>query len=88
MALKEVVKEVQTQLALAGVEVSQKSAREVLDIVLTIVKNTSVEEGKLTVPNFGTFKVKQRAERNGRNPQTGEALTIPAKQVLTFKASK
>lgn len=88
MALKDVVKEVQGKLAESGINVSQAVAREVLDSVLAIVKSTAEAEGKLSVPNFGTFKVKERAERAGRNPQTGEALTIPARQVLTFKASK
>ena len=88
MALQDLVKEVQVQLAVQDLTLTQKAAREVLDTVLAIVKNAALEEGKLTVPNFGTFKVKTRAERAGRNPQTGEALVIPAKQVLTFKASK
>ena len=88
MALQNVVKEVQAKLAELEINVSQKVAREVLDSVLAIVKNESETEGRLNVPGFGLFKVKERAERKGRNPQTGEALTIPARQVLTFKASK
>jgi nucleoid DNA-binding protein len=43
--------------------------------------------GNVSVRGFGTFKTKTRAARTGRNPQTGAALQIPAKDVLTFKAA-
>jgi len=41
---------------------------------------------KVTFPGFGTFEAKERAERKGRNPQTGEEITIPARRVAQFKA--
>ena len=43
---------------------------------------------EVTLVGFGTFKVSERAERTGRNPQTGEAITIPAHKIPTFKAGK
>jgi nucleoid DNA-binding protein len=42
---------------------------------------------KATFVGFGTFKAEIRAERTGRNPQTGQAMQIPAKEVIKFKAS-
>ena len=41
--------------------------------------------GRFTYPGFGTFKVKERGERQGRNPQTGAAITIAASKTLSFK---
>jgi integration host factor subunit alpha len=52
-----------------------------------IIKAT-VESGEnLKIHGFGNFEVKQKADRTGRNPQTGEAITISARRVLTFKPS-
>ena len=42
----------------------------------------------VTLHQFGTFKVSHRAAKSGRNPQTGATIEVPAKNVLTFKASK
>ena len=44
--------------------------------------------GKVQLVGFGTFSVKDRAERTGRNPQTQEPITIPATKVPAFKAGK
>jgi len=47
---------------------------------------TSLESGEnLKISGFGSFIVKQKANRRGRNPQTGEAITIEARRILTFK---
>lgn len=63
---------------------TKKAVGEVLESVLTTVKGAD----KVTLVGFGTFQKKTRAARSGRNPQTGEALQIAAKEVFTFKASK
>jgi len=55
-----------------------------LDTMTKIVK----KDGKLQLVGFGTFQVKKRAARMGRNPQTGKAIKIAAKKVVKFKASK
>jgi len=48
-----------------------------------------LKEGEdVTLVGFGTFAVGERAERSGRNPQTGEAITIAAKNVVKFKPGK
>lgn len=56
--------------------------------VIEVIKNTTRSGDKITLQGFGTFVIKTRAARNGKNPQTGEPITIPAKTVLTFKATK
>lgn len=56
--------------------------------VLTAAFDVITEQGEAVIHNFGVFKTKERAERVGRNPITGEPMKIPAKTVLTFKATK
>ena len=52
------------------------------------IMKTTLESGEnLKISGFGNFVVKQKADRRGRNPQTGETLTIKARRVLTFKPS-
>ncbi|MDY0944337.1 HU family DNA-binding protein [Priestia megaterium] len=52
------------------------------------ISNTLAEEEKIQLLGFGTFEVRERAERTGRNPQTGEEMTIPASKVPAFKPGK
>lgn len=47
----------------------------------------AVREGRFSYPGFGTFNVKERAERQGRNPRTGKPITIPASKTVSFKAA-
>ena len=47
-----------------------------------------IEDGKVQIVGFGTFEVKERAEREGRNPATGQAMVIPATKTPKFKAGK
>ncbi|MGB4598361.1 MAG: integration host factor subunit alpha [Trichlorobacter sp.] len=66
---------------------SKKDSVEMLESVFAIMKE-SLEAGEsIKVSGFGNFEVKQKEARQGRNPQTGEAITIEARKVLTFKPS-
>jgi len=66
---------------------SKKDSAEMLESVFAIIKK-SLEAGEsIKVSGFGNFEVKQKDARRGRNPQTGEAITIEARKVLTFKPS-
>jgi len=66
---------------------SKKDSAEMLESVFAIMKE-SLEAGEsIKVSGFGSFEVKQKDARRGRNPQTGEAITIAARKVLTFKPS-
>ena len=55
---------------------------------LTDALTDSMKKGeRISFPGFGTFSVTERRARTGRNPRTGEAITIPAKKVVKFKPS-
>ncbi len=69
-------------------EISKKAAAEVLDAVLDCITRQLAGGERVQLPGFGTFQVSERKERQGRNPQTGEALTIPASKGARFKPAK
>jgi integration host factor subunit alpha len=60
---------------------------ELVESVLAIIKDTLAEGEMVKVAGFGNFVVKEKNDRRGRNPQTGEEITIDARRVLTFKPS-
>ena len=64
------------------------NARELVDVVLDEILSEVVEYKQLLLQGFGTFSLVDKAERNGRNPQTGEPMVIAPKTVLKFKPSK
>lgn len=66
---------------------TKKESADMLETVFSIMKTTLESGEKLKISGFGNFEVKQKADRRGRNPQTGEAITIEARRVLTFKPS-
>jgi integration host factor subunit alpha len=66
---------------------TKKESADMLETVLSIMKNTLESGEKLKISGFGNFEVKQKTDRRGRNPQTGETITIEARRVLTFKPS-
>lgn len=66
---------------------SKKESAEVLETLFDIMKATLESGEKLKISGFGNFEIRQKADRRGRNPQTGEAITIEARRVLTFKPS-
>ena len=69
-------------------EITQKAATQVVDAVFGIVQEAVARGEEVRLPGFGIFVVKDRAARNGRNPQTGEEITIPATKAVVFKAGK
>lgn len=69
-------------------KVTQKEAGEVLAALIETVQKTVSKGKKVTLVGFGTFEPRKRAARNGRNPQTGKAIKIPAKTVPVFMAGK
>ena len=70
----------------AGINKTQATAA--MQAVETGVIDTLANGGKVELKGFGTFSVKERAERTGRNPQTGEEITIKASKAPYFKAGK
>ena len=67
-------------------ELKKKDVAAVLEAFVETVKEELAEGGKVQLVGFGTFKVQERAARNGRNPQTGERLVIDARKAPVFKA--
>lgn len=72
----------------AKAELSKKDAAEAIDAVLATITDALKNDDKVQVVGFGTFEVRQRAARKGKNPQTGAAVDIPAAKVPAFKAGK
>jgi integration host factor subunit alpha len=75
------------EIVFEKVGLSKKEAQDIIEIIFDTIKQSFVEGESVKVPGFGTFNVRQKAARRGRNPQTGEELTIAPRRVLTFKAS-
>ena len=63
-------------------------AQQALDQVLSNVAEAMEKGERVTLSGFGTFKVVERAEQKGRNPQTGQSIVIPAHNVVKFKPGK
>ena len=68
-------------------EISQKVALEYVEYLLETMKKTLESGESLKISGFGNFTVKTKADRRGRNPQTGEDLTITSRKILSFKPS-
>ena len=69
-------------------EISQKEATVVVQTVVESITNTLAAGEKVQLIGFGTFEVRERAARTGRNPQTGEEMQIAASKVPAFKDGK
>jgi len=69
-------------------ELTKQDSKKAVDALFETISNTLAKEEKIQLLGFGTFEVRERAERTGRNPQTGEEMTIPASKVPVFKPGK
>ena len=67
---------------------TKKAAGDALEAVLETVTGALSKGDKVTITGFGTFLVRSRRERMGRNPQTGAPLKIPATKIPAFTAGK
>ena len=70
------------------VGVTKKRAAEVVTLILDLMKDALEKGEKVKISGFGNFEIRRKEPRKGRNPQTGEEITISERQVLTFKASQ
>ena len=68
----------------AGIE--KRAAEEALRVTLHAITDAVAAGDKVTIPGFGTFERRERAAREGRNPQTGETIKIAKSKVPAFKA--
>ncbi len=64
---------------------SKKAAGEVVGVVFSTLSKTLKKEGRVAYPGFGVFTVRKRKARKGRNPRTGEAITIKPSKTVGFK---
>ena len=67
---------------------SKKAAAESLKALIEIISEELKNDGKVQLVGFGSFEVRKRAARKGRNPQTKEEIKIPASKAPAFKAGK
>lgn len=69
-------------------ELTKKDATKAVDAVFDTILETLKNGEPIQIVGFGNFEVRERAERKGRNPQTGEEIQIAASKVPAFKAGK
>lgn len=74
-------------IAAKNAGVSQKVAAAIVDDVFSTVSSELIAGNDVTITGFGSFKVKTRAARSGRNPRTKEIVEIPESKVIVFKPS-
>ena len=67
---------------------SKKDTEKAVSAFFDTIKEVLENGDRIGITGFGTFLVKERAERKGHNPKTGESLIIPASKVPAFKASR
>ena len=72
----------------AAADISKAAATRAVDAMVDSITSALQKNDQVTLVGFGTFSVKERAARTGRNPQTGEAIAIKAAKIPTFKAGK
>ncbi len=80
---KEIVKQISDEIGL-----TQLKTKDIVQRTLNAIIHTLVTEGRIELRNFGVFEVKCRAPRKARNPRTGAKVSVPAKNVVTFKPGK
>ncbi|NUM88036.1 MAG: integration host factor subunit alpha [Bdellovibrionales bacterium] len=70
------------------VGISKKESADLVEMVFDAMKETLSKGEKIKISGFGNFLVREKRSRMGRNPQTGEAMEISARRVLTFRPSQ
>lgn len=69
-------------------ELTKKEAEKAVNAIVSVITDALANNEKVQLVGFGTFEVRERAERKGRNPQTKEEIIIPASKAPVFKAGK
>lgn len=76
-----------TDILLGRVGLSKVESQKIIETVFDTIKQTIAEGESVKISGFGTFNVRKKNTRRGRNPKTGEDLQITARRVVTFKVS-
>lgn len=69
-------------------EMTKKDAEQLVEIIFESIIDALNRGEKIELRGFGSFRVRQRGSRSGRNPKTGESVSIPAKSIAYFKPGK
>ena len=72
----------------ARIGFSKRETATIVDRALDLMKAALADDEPVMISSFGKFSVRSKEARKGRNPQTGESIIIPARKVVTFKASR
>ncbi|VEU80697.1 HU family DNA-binding protein [Haploplasma axanthum] len=75
-------------LVAAKTETTQKQANDIVDAFIETIAETLATDEKVVVTGFGTFEVRTRVERTGKNPRTGETIIVPEQKTPAFRAGK
>jgi integration host factor subunit beta len=76
------------RLAAENPHLTQKDVEKIVGVILDTMTGALSEEGRVELRGFGAFSVRSRPARVGRNPRTGETVSVPAKSVPFFKSGK
>ncbi len=76
------------EIVAAKTELKKCDAEKAINAVLAAIEESLVAGEKVQITGFGTFEIRENKEREGRNPQTGEKITIAASKTPTFSAGK
>lgn len=66
--------------------IARSTAEKALNCLVSACSDALAQKERITLVGFGTFEVAQRAQREGRNPRTGQPITIPSSNAIKFKA--
>lgn len=88
MAGKTVTRAQLAEAVYQEVGLSRSESAELVDQVLNEIVESVVKSGTVKISSFGTFAVREKGKRVGRNPKTGEEVPIPPRRVLVFRASQ
>ena len=68
--------------------ISQRNGAELVDKIFAVMKETLISGESIKLVQFGTLTVRDKAPRRGRNPRTGESMTITKRKMVSFRPSK
>ena len=68
--------------------ISHRNATEIVDTVFSTLKKTLISGESIKLVQFGSFNVREKSPRRGRNPHTGESMMISKRQMITFRPSR
>ena len=83
MTKSEIIKKVKERTGL-----SRQQAKTAVEILLDSIKNSLRKGERVCIVGLGTFYVKKREQRNGRNPKTGDKIFVPEKKIVSFRAGR